>query len=154
MNTCAACTGTGLTAGELLAGHVGRAVAVVRQRRPEGRLYAWSDMFDPHHNAGVDYYLGEGDLAGSWQGLPEDLVVMNWNGGKRAESMAHFEGLGNRQIIAGYYDSGDGLASAAREVAAGRPSAGFLGLMYTTWRNDYTQLEAYADGARESWVTQ
>ncbi len=106
-------------------------------------------MFDPHHNAHDDYYLVEGDLSDSWEGLPGDLVLMNWNGGKRAESLAFYSGRGHRQLIAGYYDSGDGAASARAEVEAGREVPGFLGLMYTTWRRDYGEVEACAAGASE-----
>ena len=111
MNTCAACTARGLGAGALLADNVRTAVGIVRALRPAAPLFAWSDMFDPHHNAHADYYLAEGDIAGSWEGLPPELVLMNWNGGKRAESLAFFAGRGHRQLIAGYYDSGDGAAS-------------------------------------------
>ena len=49
--------------------------------------------------------------------------------------------------MAGYYDSGDGSSSAASEAATMTPLVGFSGQMYTTWRGDYSQLEAYAQGA-------
>ena len=32
-------------------------------------VVVWSDMFDPNHNAVDDYYLVNGTLAGSWEGL-------------------------------------------------------------------------------------
>ncbi len=54
---------------------------------------------------------------------------------------------GHPQIVAGYYDSGDGSSSAASEAATMTPLVGFSGQMYTTWRGDYSQLEAYAQGA-------
>ncbi len=31
-------------------------------------------------------------------------LVMNWNSDKMAASLEHFQRLGHRQIIAGYYD--------------------------------------------------
>ena len=147
MNTCGACTARGLDAGALLADNVRSAVGVIRALRPDAPLYVWSDMFDPHHNAHGDYYLVEGDVAGSWEGLPPELVLMNWNGGKRSESLTFFAGRGHRQLIAGYYDSGDGAASAEAELATAQGTSGFQGLMYTTWRADYSQLEAYAAAA-------
>ncbi len=148
MNTCAACKARGLEPGALLADHVARAIDLVQAGRPGATPYVWSDMFDPHHNAHDDYYLVEGDIAGSWEGLTADTVVMNWNLGN-AESLAFFANRGLEQIVAGYYDSGDGRTSAQSELTA---AAGLVrGLMYTTWTGDFGQLEAYADGARAAW---
>ena len=148
MNTCAACKARGLDAGALLADHVAGAIALVQAGRPGATPYVWSDMFDPFHNAHDDYYLVEGDIAGSWEGLAADTVIMNWNLGN-ADSLAFFADRGHEQIVAGYYDSGDGYASAQSELAAG---AGLVrGLMYTTWTGDFGELEAYAEGARAAW---
>ncbi len=44
-------------------------------------------MFDPHHNAVKDFYLVNGDLTGSWEGLPQDTIILNWNSGKPALSL-------------------------------------------------------------------
>ena len=66
-------------------------------------------------------------------------------------AVAFFAGRGNPQIIAGYYDSGDGAKSAQSELNGVRGTAGLMGLMYTTWRGDFSQLEGYAKGARSAW---
>ena len=86
------------------------------------------------------------------------VTIMNWNLGNLTNSLTWFSGLNSqqpinyRQIIAGYYDSGDGAASAAQELqqAAGIP--GVMGLMYTTWVLDYSQLQAFAASAKSNWA--
>ncbi len=148
MNTCASCASRGLTAGQLLAWHVAQAVATVRSVRPGAPVYVWNDMFDPYHNAVDNYYYVNGTIDGSRVGLPSDVVVMNWNLNNLSRSLGYFAGLGYKQFIAGYFDSGDGAASATRELSAARDIAGIQGLMYVTWSPDYSQLEKYAQGAR------
>ncbi|MBN1419678.1 MAG: hypothetical protein JXP34_12945 [Planctomycetes bacterium] len=109
--------------------------------------YVWSDMFDPHHNAKADYYLVRGDLSGSWEGLSKDVVIVNWNFGHRDESLRFFAGRGHRQVIAGYYD-GD-PEEARKWIASARGVDGIAGIMYTTWRDQYDDLEAFARICRE-----
>ncbi len=149
MNSCERCRAMHMTAGELLAWHLRGTVASL----PSRRLYVWSDMFDPWHNAHDHYYYVEGDLKGSWEGLPRAVTVMNWNGHRRA-SLEFFAARGNRQVIAGYYDppGKDGWRAAREELAAANGIAGIAGAMYTTWQDDYSQLENYAQGARRQWA--
>jgi hypothetical protein len=66
-----------LTAGQLLAENVKHCVKIVRRVNPQARLCIWSDMFDPHHNAVDNFYLVNGNLAGSWEGLPQDMTIIN-----------------------------------------------------------------------------
>lgn len=109
--------------------------------------YVWSDMFDPSHNAHDRYYLVNGDLAGSWEGLSPDVVVVNWNFAKRDRSLKFFADRGNPQVIAGYYD---GKVEQVREwLASAAKVKGVVGIMYTTWRHDYDQIEAFARLCRE-----
>jgi len=158
MNSCAACRAKSLTAGQLLAWNVQQTVQTLEAVRAGRQYYFWSDMFDPNHNAHDDYYFVEGDIAGSWQGLPADAIIMNWNLGGLAASFGWFAGkdprqtLQYRQIIAGYYDSGDGYQSAKDELGKVAGLPGLIGTMYTSWVDDYSQLEPYARGAREAWV--
>ena len=91
-------------AGPALAENVRRSVQIVRGIRPDAKLWVWSDMFDPHHNAVDNYYLVNGTLKGSWEGLPADLGMINWNSGKPKASLPWFADRGHRQILAGYYD--------------------------------------------------
>jgi hypothetical protein len=143
LNWDAACTNRGLSAGRILADN-----ARACTRLLEGAtVHVWSDMFDPHHNAHSNYYLVRGDLAGSWEGLDRSVVIVNWNFGKRAESLRFFAGRGHRQLIAGYYD---GPVEQVKEwLKAAEGVTGITGVMYTTWENHYDDLEAFARACRK-----
>jgi hypothetical protein len=72
-------------------------------------------------------------------------------------SLTWFSGLDPKQnvahpqMIAGFYDRGNGGAEATRELkeAAGIP--GIVGMMYTTYNNDYSQLQNFAAAAKAGW---
>jgi hypothetical protein len=98
-------------------------------------------MFDPNHNAKNDYYLARGDFAGSWEGLEKDVTIVAWYFEKRAESLKFFADRGHRQVIAGYYDSGPGNIREWLDAAA--PFDGVGAVMYTTWQNNYRDMEAF-----------
>jgi hypothetical protein len=138
------CRKTGKTPGQLLADNARFCTGLLRG----STAYAWNDMFDPFHNAVKGpYYLVNGDLRGSWEGLDPSVVVMNWNFGKRADSLKYFADRGHRQILAGYYDH---KPEQIRDwLAAARGVKGVVGVMYTTWRNDYSKVERFAELARE-----
>ena len=67
-NWCRACQDRKLSPGELLAENVRRCTDILKSVNPSARVYVWSDMFDPHHNAVDKYYLVNGSLKGSWDG--------------------------------------------------------------------------------------
>jgi hypothetical protein len=143
LNWDESCRRRNLDAGAILAENARECVKLL-----EGATaYVWSDMFDPHHNAHKDYYLVRGDLAGSWEGLPKDVVIVNWNFGERDKSLAFFAGRGHRQVIAGYYDGP--VEQVKRWLASAAKVKGVVGVMYTTWRNDYDGIEAFARACRE-----
>ncbi len=157
MNSCGSCRAKKMSAGELLAWNVGQTSTTFHSAIPGAQLFTWSDMFDPYHNAVDKYYYVEGTLAGSWKGLPPDMTIMNWNLDHLKESLNFFSGSdrrqGNRyqQIIAGYYDNGNGASDARDELAKAAAIPGINGLMYTTWDGNYSQLESYASGAKAAW---
>jgi hypothetical protein len=136
---------SGRTAGEQLAENVRRSVEIVRQISPDARLCIWSDMFDPAHNARDNFYLVNGDLAGSWEGLPKEMIVVNWNSGHPEESLPSFARRGHKQVLAGFYDSPP--ERIAGWIAAAAQDGGPRGVMYTTWRGDFSQVEAFAERA-------
>ncbi len=136
------CRSRHLTPGQIIAENARQCVSFAHAAAPQATLYTWSDMFDPHHNAVKDYYLVDGDLAGGWEGLPKEVTIMNWNFGKRAESLKFFAERGHRQILAGYYD--DGPEQIGRWLDAAKGVEGVAGVMYTTWRLNYADLEAFA----------
>ena len=133
------------TSGALFAANLSRCTEIARKEGGGKPVYVWSDMFDPNHNAKADYYLVNNTLEGSWEGLDDKVVVMKWGGGNIARpGLTFFARRGNAQMIAAFYD-GDPAKDHAMwtEAAAGIPA--ITGVMYTTWRNDYSQLERFAD---------
>jgi hypothetical protein len=144
LNWCAACQKRHLTPGQILADNVQQCVAMLEEINPGRKIYVWSDMFDPNHNAVKGpYYLVNGDLRGSWEGLPKEVIVMPWYFSKRAESLGFFAGRGHQQVIAGYYDDKPERVADWLD-AADKVPASVIGVMYTTWRNKYDDLEKFA----------
>ncbi|MGC4042307.1 MAG: hypothetical protein QM758_00695 [Armatimonas sp.] len=141
------CQKRGVPAGKLLAEHAARCAKLAKAANPKADLLFWSDMFDPYHNAKDNYYLVRGTLAGSWEGLPKDALIMNWNSGQAKESLAFFAGRGHRQILAGYYDGAPDSIKGWLATAKSLGGAKVVGTMYTTWRGDYNNLEAFAKAA-------
>jgi hypothetical protein len=139
-NWCKACQSRKLTPGQLLADNARRCTRIIEEAHPGAKVVVWSDMFDPTHNAVKDYYLVNGTLAGSWEGLDKSVILANWNGGKAKASLDFFAGRKHQQVIAGYYDSDDNLAT---WEAASKGVPGVIGFMYTTWQNRYDDLERY-----------
>jgi hypothetical protein len=145
LNWCEACQKRGLDAGPLLADDVRQCIQILREVNPGGRIYVWSDMFDPNHNAHDNYYLVRGNLRRSWEGLDKDLIILPWYFEKRKESLQWFSERGHRQIIAGYYDHAPEQIREWQKAADGTP--GVIGVMYTTWEHKYTELERFAEVA-------
>jgi hypothetical protein len=145
LNWCDACQKRQLTAGQMLAANVKQCAQLLRDVNPGGRIYVWSDMFDPHHNAHDNYFLVRGTLAGSWDGLDKEIIIVPWNFEKRAQSMKFFADRGHHQVIAGYYDSNPAQIKDWLAAAQGLPNID--GVMYTTWANRYGDLEAFAEAA-------
>jgi hypothetical protein len=147
-NWCRACRSRGLAPGALLADNVRRCATILGEAIPGAEVAVWSDMFDPHHNAVKDYYLVNGTLEGSWEGLPSRVIIANWNGSHPRESLGFFAGRGHKQVIAGYYD--DGLENFRTWDAAAKGVPGVAGFMYTTWQAKYDLLDAYGRAMREA----
>ncbi|MBV9308379.1 MAG: hypothetical protein JOZ45_19695 [Acidobacteriaceae bacterium] len=156
-NSCGSCRKRHLSAGQLLAWSVGQTMETYGSVAPGHPFYTWNDMFDPYQNAHANYFYVEGDLAGSWTGIPANVTIMNWNLDHLRDSLLWFSGTDTRQptqhaqIIAGYYDTGNGPAAAQGELQAASGVPGILGLMYTTWNDDYSQLASFANAAKSGW---
>jgi hypothetical protein len=142
LNRDDACARRKLDAGEILADNARTCVNILREVNPGGDIYVWSDMFDPNHNARSDYYLVRGDLRGSWLGLDKDVIVVPWYFEKRRESLRWFAGRGHRMLIAGYYDRNPARVRDWLDAARDVPSV--TGIMYTTWHDEYKDLERFA----------
>lgn len=139
-NWCLACRSRNLTPGQLLADNARRCTQVLKEVSPGAQVAVWSDMFDPTHNAVGSYYLVNGTLEGSWEGLDRSVIIANWNAGKAKASLDFFAARGHRQVLAGYYDGDDNLGT---WDAASRGVPGVFGFMYTTWQNRYDDLGRY-----------
>ena len=143
------CVKSGKRPGQILADNVARCAEIIRQIAPGKPIHVWSDMFDPFHNARKTgrYYLvkGDGPWYDSWKGLPKDVIVENWNSNpkERMESLKHFDAPGNAQVLAGYYDADPSRITGWLQDAAG--IRGLAGVMYTTWRHQYSDLEKFAE---------
>jgi hypothetical protein len=142
------CHRSNASPGENLARNVRRCTEILRSVDPGRPLYIWSDMFEPYSNAAPQgrYYLvkGDGPWNGSWKGLDKDVIVVNWHGfsAGRQEAMRFFAEHGNRQILAGYYD-GDPDFAIGPWLRESNGISGIIGVMYTTWKNDYGHLESF-----------
>jgi hypothetical protein len=142
------------SSGELLAFNIRRCLEIAQSAGGGKPLYVWSDMFDPHHNARGDYYLVNNSFAGSWEGLDPEVTVMKWGEPEKAgKSLEFFSRRVQRIMIAGYYD-GDAEMNRALWASAIGEASNVGGVMYTTWRGDYSKLEEFArlwwGGAREA----
>ncbi|HVT11473.1 MAG TPA: carbohydrate binding domain-containing protein [Fimbriimonadaceae bacterium] len=140
-----ACQAHGLDAGPLLAENASKSVQAIEKAHPGAEVYVWSDMFDPFHNAHKDYYNVRGDLAGSWKGLPKSTIIVDWYYDARMKDMPFFADLGHQQILAGYYDHDPTEIRKWLDDAKG--IKGVVGVMYTTWQNNYSDLEKFAGAA-------
>lgn len=144
-NWCKACQDRKLTPGALLADNVRRCVNIIGEISPNAEIIVWSDMIDPHHNAVKGpYYLVNGPLTNSWEGLPKRVHLANWNGGKAAQSLKFFAERGHGQVIAGFYDDPNpNLDGLKQWTAAAKGVRGVDGFLYTTWQHNFDHLEAY-----------
>lgn len=146
-----ACTKRNMTSGQILAESLGKCMAIVAKTDPTKQVCTWNDMIDPNHNArkGEASYLArgkDGPWVGSWEGLPSNAMVFNW-AQNDAKSLQFFAGRGNPQILAGYYDEDPDKLTPWLEKAA--QVKGVCGIMYTTWRGDYSKLEQFLQIAKD-----
>jgi hypothetical protein len=141
---------TGWTPGKAVAESVRFCVRQLQTLSRSRRIAVWSDMFDPHHNAIDHYYLVNGDLAGSWEGLGREVLVVNWNFGLREESLKFFADRGLQQVLAGYYDTDAGQIGKWLSTVRAQSISGVTGVMYTTWKQDYSQLKEFAEVVNQS----
>jgi hypothetical protein len=140
------------TPGQVLTHNVQRCSEKLLARNPKPAVAVWSDMFDPYHNAVEKYYLVNGSLRGS--NAPDSVRIVNWNFGKRQESLQHFSQRGHQQILAGYYDSDPKQITDWLDTVVDSKIPGVQGVMYTTWRKNYSDLEKFAGLVKDhSWYS-
>jgi len=140
---CNACKQRGMTMAQILGSCISRQVNILHSVNPKAEICIWSDMLDPNHNAHDKYYLVDGDLTDSWKYIPEDLIIVCWYYKKRQASMNHFSASGFNTVAGAYYDKGmdnpRGWLKVMNEITDAK------GIMYTTWKGDYSQLASFGD---------
>jgi len=142
-NWCESCRRRAMTPGEILADSARRCIQIVREASPGAEIVVWSDMFDPFHNAHNHYYLANGDLSGSWEGLDKDVIIGAWNFIAREQSLKYFASRGHKQMVIALLDRGMSETHEWSKAAAGVPN--ICGAAYITWRDDYSNLESFAE---------
>jgi hypothetical protein len=142
--SCEACKARKMTMAQILGDCITRQFQMIRGVSSQAEVFVWSDMLDPNHNAHDDYYLVEGDYAGSWKYVPKDLRIVCWHYEKRKESVAHFSGLGFKTLAGAYYD-GDTLENPRGWLEVLDRTPGAIGIMYTTWQDKYGLLGSFGD---------
>ena len=75
------------------------------------------------------------------------MGVVNWLH-NNAESLQFFADRGHPQILAGFYDADPQRIVEWLQTAS--QVQGVRGVMYTTWVNDYSQLEAFLKYAQQA----
>lgn len=141
---CRTCRQRGLTMGEILGDCITRQHAILKAIDPGIEVLVWSDMLDPAHNAHDNYYGVVGDFSGSWNQVPNDLVIMCWYHKIRETSLGFFSGHGFRTFGAAYYDTGN-LTNPRDWLQALQHTPKAQGIMYTTWEKDYRLLADFGD---------
>ncbi|HJW87745.1 MAG TPA: hypothetical protein VJ440_14020, partial [Candidatus Brocadiaceae bacterium] len=152
--TCETCKLRGISMAQILGDCVTRQMGVVREINPNAEVFIWSDMLDDNHNARNNYYLVDGDLTGSWNYIPKDLIIVCWYHKLRNESMHHFSSQGFKTLACVNSDKGVGEIKDWLQALKNTPDAN--GAMYTSFENDYTKLASfgrvvYSDMGDEGW---
>jgi len=142
--SCQACKKRNMTMAQMLGDCITEQVRIIRNVNPNVEVLVWSDMLDPNHNAHAGYYLVDGDFTGSWNYVPQDLVIVCWYYDKRAESLGFFSSLGFRTLAGAYYDD-DTLDNPSGWLDVLEATPGASGIMYTTWRNKYELLAPFGE---------
>lgn len=132
--TCKACYGRNM--GELLGECITRQVQSLHKYSPGAKIYIWSDMLDPHHNAVKDYYLVRGDFTGSWNHVPKDMTIAVWGSEPREKNLKFFVDQGFETLCACYYDAPN-LDEVKGWIKMAEPLPKVRGFMYTPWTGKY-----------------
>lgn len=83
-------------------------------------------------------------MAGSWEGLPGDMLICNWTGKDLEKSLKFFAERGHGQVASINFDDVTDVTAATRkalEILDRTPHA--RGLLFTTWKKRYEGLEEF-----------
>ena len=143
-NTCPLCVARNTDMAHIFGECVTKMHAIIRKVRPDSVIYAWSDQFDPNHNARDNYCGCKGTFEGVWDLIPKDIVMSCWWRAKRDLTVPFFTRHGLRVQAAGYYDYNGPEADKDRPwVETLNRTPGATGFLYTTWQGKYDVLPAF-----------
>ena len=143
-NTCPLCVARHTDMAHIFGECVTKMHAIIRKVRPDAVVYAWSDQFDPNHNARDNYCGCKGTFAGVWDLIPKDIVMSCWWRAKCDLTVPFFTRHGLRVQAAGYYDYDGPEADKDRPwVETLNRTPGATGFLYTTWQSKYDVLPAF-----------
>lgn len=157
------------TAGEFMGAAWTGIINVIRKATQNWNVdtYVISDMVDPYHNGGHDvYFTVNGPTEGAWRTLDKGAIIMNWNEGKKLQTLRFFGGLDPqypnvyfRQVLhlwSGSDISADKgwLPALEQAEAEGLKDGSVVGIEYATWHperdNGYDRIEAYAEACTKA----
>ena len=143
-NTCRACRARGVSFARIMAESVSNQYEIVKAASPGSQIWVWSDMFCPWENAVESYYGVRGSCVGGVEWLPKDLGIACWGSARHAaKSMALFAAHGHRTLAAAYYDEPAELLGTRKWLDAMNATPRCAGIMYTTWRRNYSDMEPF-----------
>lgn len=137
--SCGSCRSSGKDQAHILGDCVSRLRGIIKELTPNAEIYIWHDMFDPKHNAVDNYCLAKTTYRNAWRYLPKDIIVSVWGAARRVGSLKFFAKEGFRTQGACFYDI-DKEADLRVWVDMCKATDGCVGLMYTTWKRDYSLL--------------
>ena len=147
-NRCKRCQARNTSPAVLMGENVKRQFEIIQKVAPGAEVAVWADMFAPTDNAHDHYYCVKGDITGSWNLVPKDILMVVWENGHGPIALKHFADNGFRTLAGAYYDHND-LDNDRRWLDACNATPGCQGLMYTTWQRKYGLLEDFADMVRK-----
>lgn len=147
--TCELCKVRKTDMAHILGECVTRMHAIIKAEDPDARIFVWSDMFDPNHNARDGVGACRGTFEGVVDLIPKDIGLMLWYGEKLDKSVSYFAARG-RCFMGSICCDGKNCEETVRvwkEKLA--PQPGLRGFMYTTWLNDYSKVGVFMNGLRK-----
>jgi len=129
---------------ELLGECVTKQVGLIKKYNPNAEIYIWSDMLDPNVNAVNDYFMVRGNFYGSWRNISKSIHPVIWVFDNRDRSLVHFKTNGFMPLISVCVDGDQAETIIKSWISSIKNTHDLMGVMYTTWEHDYSQLEFFS----------
>lgn len=144
--TCELCSMRQTDMAHIFGGCVTRMRDIIRGVSPNAAIFAWSDMLDPYHNAIANPLGCRGSFVGVADLIPEDVGMMLWSGDALDKSASYFAARKHALMGSICCDAKDaarlkGTLRRWRKTLSPRPE--LKGYMYTTWLNNYDNIELF-----------